>query len=205
MAEEINLKINLKSVLKGVIIIAMLLAVFFAGRWSAGDTPTGMVTTEEVEVALEEPLPVIAPSEVEPDLAPEVEVDAQPEVIIEEKIITSYSKVALAIESIHKDWKGTWGKITQLQYTIKNNEEGTVKPAYFIMTVEGYDDIAKTINIPLIIKAGQSYTGNVNIPQGFAYNAVTAGNLANVRVTLVMFDASDKSMASFVKEYDLNG
>ena len=126
--------------------------------------------------------------------------------------ITSYSKVAVALNDVVKEWKGTWGKITKMDYLIKNNEEGTIKPGYFIMLVEGYDNqenmIKKKIPLPLsaqTLKAGGSYSLIINVPNGFAYNQVTAGDLADVRITLNLYDASDKLMGSFNKGFDLRG
>ncbi len=123
-----------------------------------------------------------------------------------EPVITSYSKVALALNDVSIDWKTTWGKITKIDYTIKNNEEGTIEPAYFKMLVEGYDDYEKKITLPLSsksIKAGQSYNANILIPQGFSYAESATGDLASVDITLILFDANDKSMASYRKSVNL--
>ena len=123
-----------------------------------------------------------------------------------ETVITTYSKVAVSLNDVIEEWKETWGKITKIDFTIKNNEAGTVQPDYFIMHVEGYDDIDKKIPLPPSaknIKAGQSYSLVINIPQGFAYNPVTAGDLSNVRIGLSLYDASDKLMGSFSQEFSL--
>lgn len=129
-----------------------------------------------------------------------------------ETVVTTYGKVALALNNVLFDWKGDWGKITKIDYTIKNNEEGTIKPSYLIMLVEGYDTeetmIKKKISLPL---SGQSlgatgtYTQITNVPQGFAYNEITAGDLADVRIALSLYDASDKLMSSYNKGFDLRG
>ncbi len=129
-----------------------------------------------------------------------------------ETIVTTYSKVAVSLNDVIKDWKGTWGKIVKIDYTIKNNEAGTIKPAYFIMLVEGYDTgdsaIPKKISLPLSsqsIKAGESYSLVINVPQGFAYNAITTGDLSNVRVTLQLYDSADKLMGTYNNEFNLQG
>jgi hypothetical protein len=125
-----------------------------------------------------------------------------------EPIITKYKKVAVAINEVKKDWKGTWGKITQITYTIKNNEAGTIKPAQLVMIVEGYDDFEKKIPLPAsskTLKAGKTVSSTVNVPSGFAYNEITAGNLANVKITVSLLDGDEKEMASFANDFNLNG
>lgn len=132
--------------------------------------------------------------------------------VAEETVITSYTKVALALNNVVFDWKGTWGKINKVDYTIKNNEAGTVTPSYLIMLVEGYDTeenkIPRKVALPLSaqkLKAAETYNGITNVPQGFAYNQVTAGDLADVRITIQLYDGADKLMASFAKGFDLRG
>lgn len=125
-----------------------------------------------------------------------------------ETIITSYSKVSVTINRVITEWKVTWGKIIKVDYTIKNDESGTIKPVYFIMHVEGYEDVNKKITLPpssQSVDAGQSYSLTVNVPQGFSYSPVTAGDLANVLVTLSLYDESDKAMATSQKEFNLQG
>ncbi len=129
-----------------------------------------------------------------------------------ETVVTTYGKVALALNNVLFDWKGDWGKITKIDYIIKNNEEGTIKPSYLIMLVEGYDTeetmIKKKISLPLSgqsLGAAGTYTQITNVPQGFAYNEITAGDLADVRIALSLYDASDKLMSSYSKGFDLRG
>lgn len=128
--------------------------------------------------------------------------------LIDEKVVTTYSKVAVSVGSVKVDWKETWGKIIQLQYTIKNNEEGTIKPSYFMMLVENYEDVPKKILLPLShqkVAAGQMVSGAVNVPQGFAYSESTAGKLDSVRITVTLVDAAGKTMSGYTKEYNLAG
>ena len=40
-------------------------------------------------------------------------------------------------------------------------------------------------------------------PTGFAIHSSTAGKLEDVRVSLVMFDLNEKTMASFTNEFNL--
>jgi len=129
-------------------------------------------------------------------------------VVAEETIITTYTKVALAINDVDIDWKETWGKITKVDYTIRNNEAGTIKADHLGMLVEGYDDFEKKIPIPLsskTIKAGETGSSKVLVPQGFSYSEVTAGDLTTVEITFTLYDADNKAMTSFKTAYNLKG
>lgn len=129
-----------------------------------------------------------------------------------EEIITTYKKVAIAIEGVNKIWKepGVWGRMTGIEYTIKNSELGTIKPAYFTMTVKGYDDMEKRFAVPYTsetVKAGQTLQDAAAIggsPSGFAFNKAQV-NLQRVEIKLMMFDAADKVMGLAVREIDLSG
>lgn len=113
-----------------------------------------------------------------------------------EKIITKYSKVALAISSVKVDLKGKdpiWGKITNIDYTIKNNEEGTIKPDYIMLSqMEGYEnDYNKKIPLPSSVKtigAGKSISSSILVPNGFTYSEATAGKINDVTISFVLFD-----------------
>lgn len=144
------------------------------------------------------------------EAAAEEEAEEEEEVEEDEIIITSYSQVAVSLTGVQKQWKGTWGKITHISYTIKNSEEGTIKPSYFMMNVEGYNEEAekKKITLPASsqdVKAGQIASGTVAVPGGFNYNQKSVGPLENVRVTVILYDGTNKPMASYTKEYNLQG
>lgn len=129
-------------------------------------------------------------------------------VTVEEPIITTYTKVAVAINDVDFDWKETWGKITKVDYTIKNTETGTIKADHLGMLVEGYDDFEKKIPLPLsskTVKAGESASSKVQVPQGFSYSEVTAGDLTAVEITFTLYDADNKIMTSFKTAYNLKG
>ncbi len=129
-----------------------------------------------------------------------------------EKIITKYTKVALAIPSVKVEIKGkepTWGKITSVDYTIKNNEEGTIKPDYIMISqVEGYDnDYNKKIPLPAsakTISSGKTVTSSIIVPNGFTYSEATAGKVSDVTITFVLFDEKGTAMGSFSSGYDLS-
>ena len=54
----------------------------------------------------------------------------------DEVVVVSYSKVAISLDEVYKEWKETWGRTTGIKYTIKNNEIGTIKPHHFMMLIE---------------------------------------------------------------------
>lgn len=161
----------------------------------------------EEEIVEEDPIDEETPVEeevVEEEVADEDEI-----------IITSYGGVAVSINRVDKEWKGTWGKITKLSFTIKNSEVGTIKPDHLMMTVEGYKEASEQRKIPLSvearnIKAGQSYSGEAAVPSssggsagGFNYHPSTTGRLENVRISVILMDDTSKPMASFTKEFNL--
>ena len=128
----------------------------------------------------------------------------------EEEVLTAYPAGTLAfdITKVQKEWYDTWGKITKLEVTFKNNADGTVKAKYITMTVEGYDYDKK---VPLVedgvvtIKAGQTKNLYVTVPGGFAYNKLTTGDLKTVKITAALFDEADVQITGGSKDYDLQG
>jgi len=127
---------------------------------------------------------------------------------VDEPIITKYSSVTLEINTFIKEWHETWGKITKMEYTITNNEEGTIKPDYIIMTLEGYPDWEKKIILPAnskLIKSHQSLSTSVVVPQGYAYNPINCGDVTSVDITLTLYDATGKSMTTIMKNANLQG
>lgn len=152
-------------------------------------TPTPEINTTVAPPAVEQP-PAVAPSNET------------------EEIITKYSKVTIAISNVNFDWKDTWGKITQVSYTIKNLETGPIRIAYFTMIVKGYDDTPKKLTLPLSlhkIDAGTQISGGLNVPQGLAYSDVTISDLSNAEITFVLFDEKDAPVASFKKGFNIKG
>ena len=120
-------------------------------------------------------------------------------------VITTYAKVALALTSVKKDWKETWGKVTSFDLTVKNNEAGTVKSSYILMSLEGYEDAEKKIIFGQTIKEGKTLQYTIPVPKGFAYNAITAGDLSSVDITIQLYDASDKLMSTTTNAMNLQG
>jgi len=152
----------------------------------------GEETTEEVEENEEE---------TEEETTEEVEENE------EETIITDYNKVILNLNDISIDWKTTWGKITRLEYSIKNSEEGIIKPDYFLMVVEGYD-FEKKVELPAgskEIKAKTTISSAATVLNGFGYNELNTGDLTSVEITLSLYDSSDTLMAATTKPFNLEG
>lgn len=172
---------------------------FFKGLFTSSDiedeiTNAVVAETNTVNTTVEE--------------TPVVNTTTEENTTVEEPIITTYTKVAVAINDVDFDWKETWGKITKVDYTIKNTETGTIKPDHLGMLVEGYDDFEKKIPLPLsskTIKAGESASSKVQVPMGFSYSPVTAGDLTTVEITFTLYDADNKVMTSFKTAYNLNG
>lgn len=185
---------------------------FFSGLFSSSGTeasPTGGSTVENntsddsvKEVSTE------TEDSTDTDETKEVEETSESKEEVAEDIITSYSSVSLAISDIVFDWKGTWGKMEKIKYTIQNNEIGTIKPDHFVMLVAGYDDAEKTIPLAKsskTVKSKTSVSSTATIPGGFSYSGVTAGDLSNVVVTLILYDSNDKEIATLKKGFNLQG
>lgn len=181
---------------------------FITGLFVYQEQPVSASETENTSPLAENTTSPAAAAVPEENTTEETVTEEETEKEVEEPIITSYKKVALAVKDVKTDWKTTWGKITHLDYTIKNNEEGTIKPDYFIMVVEGYDDFEKKIPLPPSsqkIKSKTTISSTATVPQGFAYSELTAGDLQLVDITFTLYDASDRLMTTFKKSYDLSG
>ena len=194
---------------------------FFTSLFSVnGDSDsalTGAATTEkevETEAMLEEET-----DDVVEDIEETVENSEETEDIVEEEvtedpkeetIITDYNSVALAINEVQFDWKGTWGKITKLKYTIKNNEGGTIKPEYITIMVEGYPEEGSMKKAPVApssrsVKSKTAVSSVAAVTGGFSYSKTEIGDLSDVIVTAVLYDASGKQMATYSKGFNLQG
>ncbi len=227
--KEVTIKLRPWKLIQMGMVLVLLFGVFFLGRWSvdanlpsftdasakitkkvdaiSGATvvaPTNKTTPAPATTA---PVPAndttatVAANDTANDTA------AEPAVAT---FITAYSggKIALSLNDVRKEWKGTWGKITHLDITVKNNEAGTIQPSYVTMIIEGYEDVEKRVPLPLSARelgAGKTYTQVIPVPAGFAYSEVTAGDLSSVKITLALFDVNDKQMTTFYKDFNLKG
>jgi len=234
--KEITITLRPWKLVKGLFIVVLLLGVFFAGRLSAGEGsvlpdfssyfssgtgPSGLATgdakeAEEQEATQEEApaeeVPVeqngnqLAGSENETVEVVEEETEKIPETFVDEE----YSQVSLSLDGVYKDWKGTWGKIKGVKYTITNNEKGTIKPHHFSMIVEGYEDGEKHFDVGIAsqrVKSEQTLSDEAAVSGGFAYSAVTIpdGDLKKVRISLFLHDVNSETIASVHQEVDLSG
>jgi len=232
--KEITITLKPWKLARGFLIVVLLLGVFFAGRLSAGDgsllpdfssyfsqdaSPSGLVTGDTKEVEEPETTKEEAPTEevpVEQNETQLAESEETTEVVEEvedkpEKMIgEDYSKVTISLDGVYKDWKGTWGKIKGVKYTITNDEEGTIKPHHFAMIVEGYEDGEKHFDVGIAsqrMKSGQTLSDEAAVSGGFAYSpvAIPDGDLSKVRISLFLQDADSETIASVHQEVDLRG
>src|SRR3989344_5698438 len=224
LEKEITIKIKTRKLIKWSVFILLLLAAFFLGRASTAsfdlsfNISTIFTASEPVgdkTLALENKLgeknASANASVKENGSNPTTTNTSQTGVITakkDEKVVTSYSLVSVTLGDVYKKWYDTWGKMTGFSFTIMNKEQGTIKPDYFIMVVEGYEDTEK--KVPLSeksksIPAGTTHKADVGIPSGFAYNKVTAGDLTNVQITIQLYDSSDKLIKAISKEVNLQG
>ena len=189
---------------------------FFTGMFSGdGDSATGAATVEseseeEVEETAEEELEEEEPAAETEESEEEVEETAEEEIVEEETIITTYNSVALAISDVDFDWKGTWGKVTKLHYTIKNNEAGTIEPGYIMIQVEGYPDegsMKKALLAPSskTIKSGTKVSSVATVEGGFSYSELSTGDLSDVTITATLYDDGGKEIATYTKGFNLQG
>ena len=226
--KEITIKINPTKIIKFFLILVVLVAVFYAGRFSVDAsslksfTGTGNenvvadkeeVVEEKTEVSVENVTEEPAIEE-ETDVVEEEEIENTTEETTTEPVeesttaADSYDKVTLTINEAYIDWKTTWGKVTGLKITIDNKESGYIKPARAIMLMEGYDDTTKDVSFPFKsskIKAGEKHDTDVTVKNGFSYHENTAGDLDKVKVTLTIYDADDEIIVNKMQELNLNG
>src|SRR3989338_120443 len=160
------------------------------------------VKAEPEPQAAQESAPVeAAPANETVEAAAEPAAPSGPEVVI-----TEYKKVSFELTNVYKKWLETYGKITGFEVKIVNNEAGTVKPAYVKLFVEGYYDYPRNADLSYelaTVKASQVGKGDVVISGGFAYNQVTAGDLASVDIRAELYDANGVMIAKTAKTVNL--
>ncbi len=229
--KEFTIRLRPWKLLKFSLFLILLLGVFFLGRWSinppelglngliTGNSTLGIEKTAEtaateVKTAVPETPKTTVTEVVAPVTAAAVvatvndTANSLEALEANETIITKYTKVNLELINANVEWKETWGKVMRIGYRISNNEAGTIKPAKLEMLMEGYEDLTKEITLPAsakIIKAGQSYAGINPLVSGFAYASKATGDLATVKITLVLKDAKGIIIATTSKDMDLRG
>lgn len=236
--KEITITLKPWKLVRSLLVLVVLLSVFFAGRLSAGEgsvfpdfstyfssdsSPSGLATgdtkeAEEQEASKEKAVEEVPAEEstteetqpAESELAkdetsPAEETEDKPEKFVDE----GYSQVTLSLDGVYKDWKGTWGKIKGVKYTIVNNEVGTIKPHHFSMIVEGYEDGEKHFDVGIAsqrLKSEQVVSDEAAVSGGFAYSPVTIpdSDLTKVRISLFLLDINGETMASVHQDVDLS-
>lgn len=225
LEKELHFKLNPRKIGKVGLIILIMVGIFILGRISAGSfdltgfTVTTNENTEEpapeVQETVEEEKEPVAEEQAEAAEEKEPVAEEQPEAVegepvVEQTIMSApYGHVTIDVPTIDFEKKGElWGKIKSINFVIKNNEKEAIKSNYFKIMIEGDKDREQKIPLSAstqIISAAGRISGNAVIPEnGFNYNQATTGPLSHVKLTFVLFDASEVAMASFSKEYDLS-
>jgi len=139
----------------------------------------------------------------------EVTVDAAAEeTAADEGIVTTYTHVTFAVEKADFTWKETWGKIDHVGFVLVNKEDGPIKVDHLGLLVEGYGDFEKKVPISSsiqVIDSMKQLQALAPVPSGFPYNAITAGDLTSVTVTLVAYDADNKEISRASTTANLQG
>ena len=103
------------------------------------------------------------------------------------------------------EWKGTWGKITTVYYTITNNEAGTIKPYQLRLLAEGYDtaDFIKTADVPSLdrsIPSGGIAKHGVDMKLQYSESVTDPTTL---RLTLQLLDEDGDLIDAVSQEFNL--
>ena len=187
---------------------------FFTSLFADGEseslTGAAVVETDSEDVVEEESAEEVPVEEEVEEIPVEEAEEVVEESTEEEEIITTYNSVALAINDVQFDWKETWGKIIKLKYTIKNNEGGTIKPEYITIMVEGYPEEGSMKKAPLApssrtVKSKTAVSSVAAVTGGFSYSKTEIGDLSDVIVTAVLYDANGKLMTTYTKGFNLQG
>src|SRR3989344_5104759 len=210
MDKEVSVKVNPRRLARVGVVIVVLLAVFFLGRFSANNFELTGLATSEVQAAEEPEAPIeeVPEAEIIEEAPVEEVVEVTPEAEeVEEIIITGpYKNVDIEVRGVEVEWMDTWGKLNGFTYSIKNNEAGTILPSYFLVMMEGYKDQEKVATLAeeqQTVKSRQIQSGTIALDKSFNYNEATAGNLENVQVNVILFDIDKKPIASYHQEFNL--
>ncbi len=228
---DTKISLSVKGILSVVLAVVVISGAFLAGRYvfpsgtSLADFASAAAvvgvskddsvsTTTELEDSSKEDTstdtPVAEPETTEEtaDETTEETTDEAAETdTADEVVITKdYANVVLEFTRTPAfEWKGTWGKITTIYYTLTNNEAGTIKPATFRLTAEGYDtaDFIKTADVPKIdgvLSAGEVAKHGVDIKLQYS-ESIT--NPTNLRLTFQLFDKDGNLIDAVTEEFNL--
>ncbi len=215
--KEITITLNMGTVfklLRGVFVLLLVGGVFMLGRYSVDwNMPsfdfgsTGATTAGEKATAEETAPP--APETTTETAAPEPAEETAPveaaapegSAPVPNDVVNTYNKVQFTLDDVVYTWNAdsATGKITDIAYSIVNGESGTIKPSYFIMTMEKYDDKERRFNMDTrgrTIPAGETSKRKIEVTSGFTYSKAQLVDLSAVAVTVKLFDSGDKQIGT---------
>lgn len=211
-----KISVNVKTLLSSVLIVVIVAGAFLMGRYvfpsgtplvdniasaavtadSSSSEETALtdsntqVTDESPAVEAESSAPAETADDAAAENASEVEEDNAADAV--ETVITEgYDNVIIEFTRTPAfEWKGTWGKITTIYYTITNNEAGTIKPDKFRVIAEGYEtaDFIKTVDVPTIdrtIRSGAITKHGVDVKLQYSESVTDP---ADLQLTLQLLD-----------------
>jgi len=224
---EIVIRISPRRALKLLMVVLILVSTFYLGRLSADPSEINLsgfsiasLFAKDNNSSAKKATPSVAKVEA---VAPATTTETMQETAVEAvsadapadavavpadstEYATKYGKQVAAIEEVKTTWLGTWGKITDVTYTVKNDDPQPIKASYLKLMVEGYDDYEKKVTIPVslqVVEGSSKKQVTVKVPQGFAYNPTTAGDLNGVTVTVALYDGADAGISTVTKEVAL--
>lgn len=226
-----NISISFRTAFFVVVLALLLSTAFAAGRYvfpSDGTDPiaaavvgfweksqTSVVEeTEDTEVEVTEAAP---PEEMTEPAETSEPVAAEDSTAVEETednvpesttVITEYGDVELSFTRTpaftwHAD--AGWGQIETIYYTIKNNENGIIKPAKFHIIIEGYEgnDLVRKVAVPHnTVEIGAGKTVQNAVDRLISYSE-TVTEPANIEIKLVLVDEQGVTIAEAAKEFNL--
>lgn len=223
--KEITITLNMGTVfklLRGVFVLLLVGGVFMLGRYSVDwNMPsfdfgsTGATTATPEPAAAEETVtsaPETTTEAAAPEPAPEA---AAPETSAEgtapatdENVVNTYTNVELTLDDVVYTWdaEGASGKITAIAYSLINGESGTIKPRYFILTMDKYEDKERKTTLDTksrSVAAGETSKRKAEVANGFSYAKSQLGDMSAVAITVQFFDAGDKLVASKTGNFKL--
>lgn len=224
--DEYTFTVKPKKAIHLLLVLLLLTVVFLAGRFTApmddgqmlitglfvhegtAAEPEEGVTEAEVEEISAEPevkeTAAKVPAEAAPPAEPVKEV-VKEEPQKDEPVVTTYAHVNVALEKVYVDWHDGWGKIKGVEFSLLNNEAGTVKPNYIEISLPDYEDRIKQSEMKdtqMTVTSGETLLADVAIDGGYSYSN-TVVDTQNAMFTLAVFDAQGNLMASLHQAVNL--
>ncbi|MBI4153219.1 hypothetical protein HY497_01735 [Candidatus Woesearchaeota archaeon] len=232
---DTKISLSVKSIASVVLVIAFMAGAFLVGRYvfpsgapltdrvSAAATVESDVTEgaadsaesaavsgdaipEPDEETAESAAAEVADAAEEPGSTEEVAEPAVDPVANDVVVTEGYESVVLEFTRTPAfEWKGTWGKITTIYYSIANGEAGTIKPDKFRLIAEGYEtaEFIKTADVPTLdrtIAPGETVKHGVDLKIQYSESVTDP---ANLRLTLQLLDADGNVIDAVNQEFNL--